>query len=172
MKQIMSLVAAAALLITSCETTRTSTSNNAAYDLPVSIRADFEAQYPTATNVTWMQYDATTTPIDWEMTGWEPLDANDYVVRFDLANDQYYAWYDSNGGWIGSAYVVHDYTKLPAAVHALLTNQFRDYTIENVQREMWSGKTAYEIKLKKTDDDKVKLLVDSNGMILKQKNKD
>ena len=119
-----------------------------------------------------MQYDATTTPIDWEMTGWEPLDANDYVVRFDLANDQYYAWYDSNGGWIGSAYVVHDYTKLPAAVHTLLTNQFRDYTIENVQREMWSGKTAYEIKLKKTDDDKVKLLVDSNGMILKQKHKD
>ena len=44
--------------------------------------------------------------------------------------------------------------------------------IENVQREMWSGKTAYEIKLKKTDDDKVKLLVDSNGMILKQKHKD
>ena len=63
MKQIMSLVAAAALLVTSCETTRTSTSNNAAYDLPVSIRADFEAQYPTATNVTWMRYDATTTPM-------------------------------------------------------------------------------------------------------------
>lgn len=172
MKQIMCLVTAAALLITSCGTTRTSTSSNAAFDLPVSIRSDFEAQYPTATNVTWTQFDATMTPIDWELTGWDPLDADDYVVRFDLGKEKYYAWYDSGGDWIGSAYVISDHTNLPSAVSNILTTQFKDYTIESVQREMWGSQTAYEIKLRKTDDDKVKLLIDSNGVVLKQKNKD
>ncbi len=172
MKKILSFVAAAALLITSCETSRSSTSNNAAYDLPVSVRADFEAQYPTATNVTWSQFDAAVTPIDWEMTGWTLLDANDYVVRFDLAGDSYYAYYDTDGTWIGSAYTVSDHNNLPSAVYGVLNQDFKDYTIEKVQRELWGGSTAYEIKLRKTDDDKVKLLIDSNGTILKRKNKD
>lgn len=169
----MSFVVAAALLVTSCQTTRTSTSTNAAYDnLPVSVRGDFVAQYPNATNVTWSQYDAATVPIDWEMTGWQVLDANDYVVRFDMGTDTYYAYYDTDGTWVGSAYAISNHNNLPSAVYGTLNSQFKDYTIEKVQREMWGDNTAYEIKLKRTDDDKVKLLIDTNGTILKQKNKD
>lgn len=172
MKKFMCFVAAAALLITSCETSRTSTSNNAAYDLPVSIRSDFEAQYPTATNVTWSQFDAAITPIDWEMAGWAPLDADDYVVRFDLGTDNYYAYYDSDGTWVGSAYTITNHNNLTSAIYGVLNEQFKDYTIEKVQRELWGGNTAYEIKLRKSDDDKVKLLIDPNGTILKRKNTD
>jgi hypothetical protein len=170
--QIMSLVAAAALAVSSCGTTRTSTSSNAAYDLPASVRADFSAQYPTATNVTWSAFDPATAPIDWELNSWTMMDANDYVVKFDLGADTYYAWYDSDGEWIGSAYSVVDHARLPASVHATLNSQFPGYNIERIQREMWGDNTAYEIKLKKTDDDKLKLLIDSNGTVIKQKNKD
>ncbi|HEU4633510.1 MAG TPA: PepSY-like domain-containing protein, partial [Flavisolibacter sp.] len=100
------------------------------------------------------------------------LDDNDYVVRFDMDNENYYAWYDSDGNWIGSAYAVNDQSTLPSAVSNLLTTQYSGYTIEKVQKEMWKDRMAYEIKLKNENDSKVKLLVDGNGNILKEKNKE
>ena len=172
--QLMSMVAAITLLL-SCGTTTTtsSTSSNAAMNVPAGIRASFEGQYPTATNVVWTSYDATVVPIvDWELAGWPVIDAGDYVVRFNMDNQDYYAWYDGGGDWIGTAYVVNDYKTLPDAVTNTINTQFSGYAIEGVQREFWKDKTAYEIKLKKNNDDKVKLLVDANGSILKQKNKD
>src|SRR3982751_6438214 len=102
--RILSLLAAAAI-ITSCSTTQTSTSDNAAYGgMPATIRMDFERHYPDATNITWTTYDAAALPIDWELTDWAILDNDDYVVRFDMGSDNYYAWYDANGNWIGSTY--------------------------------------------------------------------
>jgi hypothetical protein len=172
MKKILCFIAAAALLVTSCETSRTSTSNDAAYDLPVAIRSDFQAQYPTASGVTWTQFDIAATPIDWEMSGWAPLDANDYVVTFDMGTDRYYAYYDSDGTWVGTAYTVANHNNLPSAVYGTLNAQYKDYTIERIDRELWGDNTAYEIKLRRSDDDKIKLLIDSNGTVLKQKIKD
>ena len=160
----------AAVVMASCGTTRTSTNTSAAYGLPVIIRSDFEAQYPTATNVTWSKYDMTTTPIDWELTDWTPMDNNDYVVVFDMGSDKVNAYYDANGTWIGSAYTLTNNSLLPSAVSTTVSNNYSGYTIESVQREMWKDKTAYEIKLK-NNDSRVKLLVDANGTILKQKDK-
>ncbi len=52
-------------------------------------------------------------------------------------------------------------------------NQFSGYTIEKVEREFWKDRQAYELKLKSnTNSNEVKLLVDANGTILKQKLKD
>ena len=112
----------------------------------------------------------TATPIDWELTDWSPMDNNDYVVVFDMESDKVNAWYDSKGSWIGSAYTLNNNSLLPSAVSTTVSTNYSGYTIESVQREMWKDKSAYEIKLK-NNDSRVKLLVDANGTILKQKDK-
>jgi len=165
--KLLSLVLAT-LLFVSCGTTYTSTTSNAAYGLPENVRTNFVVLYPDATNVTYTQFNAATVPIDWELTGWTALDTDDYAVSFDQGGRKYYAWFDSNGAWVGTAYPVNS-TMLPSAVSALLQNQYDGYTIESIQREAWKDQGAYEIKLKNTDDSKLKLLVDTNGNILKQK---
>ena len=169
--KFLSLVAAAALFTASCGTTYTSTSDNAAYNVtvPADIRSSFAVAYPDATTVVWNKYDATTVPIDWEMTGWTVLDANDYAVTFNMGNDQYYAWYDSDGTLVGTAYSITDYTRLPYAVNQMLADKYKGYSIETVQRESFKNQTAYEVKLKGVDDSKIKLLVDASGNILKEK---
>jgi len=173
-RKMMGLVVAAGLLMASCGTTYNSTSDNAAYNVtvPSGIRSDFAVAYPDATNVTWNRYDATLVPIDWELSGWSALDADDYTVSFNMGNDMYYAWYDSNGNLVGTAYAVTDHTKLPYSVHTTLREKYPDYSIETVQREIYRSQTAYELKLKKADDTKIKLLLDSNGNVLKEKLKD
>lgn len=168
--RFLSLVAVMALLL-SCGSSRTSTSENYAYGVPTSIHTNFITQYPTATNIAWSSYNPQVVPVDWELVGWNPLDENDYVVRFDLNNDAYYAYYDRNGNWIGSVYAVKDYATLPTAVSSLLATQFAGYTIEKIQTETWKDRLAYEIKLN-NQNNKVKLLVDANGTIIKQKLKD
>src|SRR5688500_14891196 len=77
---------------------------------PDGIQTAFIEQYPDATNVTWTFYDpAVVVPVDWELAGWEVMDTDDYLVTFDMDNEDYYAWYDSDGNWIGTAYVVRDH---------------------------------------------------------------
>lgn len=172
MKKAFMSLAAAALLYACGTTTYTDTSTNAAYSTPAGIQSTFTAQYPNATNVTWTAYDATTVPIDWELTGWNTLDAGDHMVSFDMEGQRYYAWYDTDGTWVGSTYAVDDHTKLPSAVQTLLSDRYNGYSIVKVHQEMWKDQMAYEIKLKKNDDDKIKLLVDNQGNVLKEKHKD
>lgn len=170
--QFMSLVVAAGLLISSCTTTKQSTSDNAAFAPTTGISSTFAMQYPDATNVTWSHFDATTVPIDWELTGWQALDADDYAVTFNMGNNTYRAWYDANGAWVGSTYNISDMTRVPMAIHNMLKEKYPDYTIDKVDTEVWKDQIAYEIKLKKADDSKVKLLIAGNGMVLKEKLKD
>jgi len=169
--QIMSLVVAAGL-ISSCSTTRQSTSDNAAFAVPTGIQQNFTVQYPDATSVTWSPFDANNVPIDWELAGWQTLDADDYVVTFNMGNDTYHAWYDANGAWIGTTVGISDLTKLPSNIHNMLKEKYPDYTIVDVDRETWKDQIAYEIKLKKADDTKAKLLVSGSGIVLKEKLKD
>jgi hypothetical protein len=139
--------------------------------VPDVARTSFTSQYPGATNAVWTNYDAQVmAPIDWEMAGWTALDANDYLVRFDLDNENYYAWYDNDGNWIGSAFVMKDFTQLPAPVNAVVTSKYSGYNITSVNREFQKDKMAYEIELKKADS-KVKLLADADGNIIKEKTK-
>lgn len=173
--KIMSLVAAIALLATSCGTTYTSTSDNAAYNVnvPIGIRSNFAVAYPDATDVVWNSYNPVTTPIDWELAGWQALDTDDFTVTFNMGNDVYHAFYDSDGTLVGTTYEITDYTRLPYSVHTMLQERYKGFTIHSVQRENVGTRTAYEVKLKNDQDDaKVKLLVDANGNILKEKYKD
>ncbi|HYF32531.1 MAG TPA: PepSY-like domain-containing protein [Chitinophagaceae bacterium] len=175
--RLFSVAMAAAVIFAACGTPRdtntlSTTSSNPAYSTPDNLRTVFVAQYPSATNVTWTAFDAAVVPIDWEMTGWTTLDADDHAVSFEMDGQRYLAWYDSDGTWVGSTYVVDDYSKLPSAVQSLISTKYSGYTVQKVHQEMWKDKLAYEIKLKRTDDDKVKLIVDNQGNILKEKLKD
>jgi len=137
--------------------------------VPAVTRTAFTTQYPTATNVVWTKYDAAiAVPIDWEMAGWTVLDANDYLVRFNLDNENYYAWYDSDGNWIGSVYTMRDHSQLPSVVSTVVNSKYPGYTITDVDREFQKDKMVYEIELKK-DGSKVKLLVDGDGNVIKEK---
>ena len=166
--KMMSLIVMVGLLV-SCGTTYNSTSNNAAYNVtvPSGIQANFAAQYPDATNIVWNSYDANNVPVDWTLTDRTALDKDDFVVTFNVGNNQYYGWYDANGRLVGSAYAITDYSMLPYSVNSMLQDKYKDYTIESAQREISGTQTAYEVKLK-SGDNKVKLLVDSKGNVLKE----
>lgn len=139
---------------------------------PTVIVTSFRTRYPNASNATWSPYDRVQIPIDWEMTGWPALDAGDYVVEFDQDGQHYYAWYDASGKWIGSSSLLANHGDLPKAVRDLLVSKYNGYTIQKVEREYEDARMVYEVKLKKTDDDEVKLHVSEQGTVLKEKKKD
>jgi uncharacterized membrane protein YkoI len=105
------------------------------------------------------------------MAGWKRMNAKDYyLVKFDLESENYYAWYDSEGNWVGSAYKMNDPSKLPAPVNATVKNaiktKYPGYSVTNVNREFQKDKKAYEVELKKGDST-VRMLVNSDGKIIK-----
>ena len=157
--------------VVSCGTTNnTSVSENAAFGAPDRIHAVFTNQYPRANYISWNRYNSNTpTILDWEFAGWSAIDETDYTVRFTLDTFNYHAWYDDNGDWIGSAYFIRTSKALPDAVKNTLKAQFGAYNFDTAVREFREDDETFEIKLKNGDANKVKLLVDNNGNILKQK---
>src|SRR5437667_11944979 len=106
--KILSLLAGVAFMVSCGPTYQVTTPEG--LNVPSGTIAAFTTQYPNATDVVWSTYDATTVPVvDWELAGWPALDDNDYVVRFNMDNGDYYAYYDDTGDWIGTAMVVTDY---------------------------------------------------------------
>ncbi len=171
------ILAGSIVLATSCGSSRTTTSDmystsNAAIvvDVPVGIQTDFTARYPAASTVTWSRYNDVTVPIAWELTDWRVLGDRDYVVRYSMDNRNYYSWYDFDGNWIGSTYMVSDFSTLPSTIRDMISASYSGYTISTVHNVFWKNMNAYEIELKNADS-KVKLLVDANGNVLKKKTK-
>ena len=86
-------------------------------------RTAFVTQYPNASTVKWSYYDPDVTPIvDWELVDWPVLDDRDYIVTFSMDNEPYYAGYDSEGNWVGTAYVVSNTTTIPVSVNKVVTD--------------------------------------------------
>jgi hypothetical protein len=163
------IAVAATALFAACSSTYRAT------DTGVVISSDatkaFDLQYPTATNVVWTTYDPNVVILnDWDLAGWSSINENDYVVKFDMDGERYYAWYDSNGDWIGSAYVVNDYTTLPDMVKSEIKAKYPGYTISSVNKEFHKDRVTYEIVLK-DDNTKQVVLMDLNGVVLKSKMK-
>ena len=170
MKLHISLLAFTMFLLSCGTTTSTSHSSNQAFYLPNKIQTTFSGQYPKASNVTWSAYDVSSIPIlDWEFAGWPAIDASDYTVRFTLDTFNYHAWYDAGGDWIGSAYTIKAAKPLPEAINNTLKAQFDGYSFDGAVREFWKDNEAYEIKIKNGDANRMKILMDANGNILKQK---
>lgn len=169
--QILILAVGVAVLASCGPSYRVTNKSQVATDtsrVPTAIQTSFTTQYPNVTDVVWSPYDVNNLPIDWDLTGWPALEQGSYVATFNMNGDQYYAWYDANGNWIGSTYVVKDYKSLPGPVTAMINEKFSGYTIASVNSEMRKDKTAYEIQLK-NGDNKAKIVVDANGNIIKQK---
>lgn len=156
-------------LFTACSSTYRATDSGVVISTDAT-RA-FELQYPSATNVVWSSYDPNVVVLnDWDLAGWTVIDADDYVVQFDMDNEKYYAWYDTNGDWIGSAIVVSDYTKLPNTVRDAINTKYPGYMISSVNKEFHKDRVAYEVVLKDGDTKQV-ALIDLNGVVLKSKMK-
>lgn len=156
-------------LFTACSSTYRATDTGIVISTNAS-RA-FDLQYPTATNVVWTSYDPNIVILnDWDLAGWTVIDADDYVVQFDMDNEKYYAWYDTNGEWIGTAYVVNDFTTLPDMVRSAIDTKYPGYTISKVNKEFHKDRIAYEVVLKDGDTKQV-VLMDLNGVVLKSKMK-
>ena len=169
MKLKIFIAVAVIALFTACSSTYRAT------DSGVVISTDatkaFNLQYPTATNVVWSSYDPNVVILnDWELAGWTVIDADDYVVQFDMDNEKYHAWYDSNGEWIGSAIVVNDYTTLPTMVRDAINTKYPGYTISSVNKEFHKDRVAYEVVLRDGDTRQV-ALIDLNGIVIKSKMK-
>lgn len=139
---------------------------------PTNIVTSFRTKYPDANNVTWSPYDKVTPPIDWEMTGWNALKPGAYVAEFEMDGQKYYAWYDASGTWIGSSSMLANHGDLPKAVRDVLVSKYNGYTIDKVEREYDDKRMVYEVRLKKSDNDKVKLHLSEQGAVLKEKKKD
>jgi len=168
--KLKTLIAVAVItLFTACSSTYRATDTGVVISTDAS-RA-FDLQYPTATNVVWSSYDPNIMILnDWDLAGWTVIDADDYVAQFDMDNEKYYAWYDTNGEWIGTAYVVNDFTTLPAMVRSTIDTKYPGYTISKVNKEFHKDRIAYEIVLKDGDTKQV-VLMDLNGVVLKSKMK-
>ncbi len=159
------------VLFAACETPYRATDVSGTVVVSAGTQRVFYDQYPNATNVVWTSYDPKVIILnDWELAEYGNLDVSDYAVAFDADGQRYYAWYDRNGDWVGSAYVVKDYTTLPSAVNSTISAQFPSYTIKSVNREFKKDRVCYEVTLKK-DDSKVVMLIDNNGNVIKQKSK-
>jgi hypothetical protein len=164
------IAVAAIVLLTACSSSRYRASDTGIL-IPVEAQRAFDYQYPSSMNIVWASYDPNVVIVnDWELTGWSGIDRDDYEVRFDMDGEKYYAWYDRDGTWIGTAYVVNDFNTLPAEVRNTINMQYSTYTISKVNREFYKDKTVFEVVLKNPDN-KMVLLIDPNGTIVKSKAK-
>jgi uncharacterized membrane protein YkoI len=163
-------VAVMAGLFTACGEPYQATTTTTVEVAPSLTRSAFVAQYPSASSVVWSRYDATMVPIDWELAGWPNIDNDAYLVRFNMDNNNYYAWYDASGNWIGTSYSLSDYNSLPVAVNTTVTSRYPGYTITAVQREFQRDRVAYEIEMK-NNDTKRKVLIDAYGNVIKEKSR-
>lgn len=133
------------------------------------VKTKFTEKYPNAKDVQWSYYETAPENFDWEMTGWETPDNNDYTAHYTMDDVDYWSWYSPEGEWIGTVSTISN-SQLPAAVNKTLESQFSGYTITSIDKEHDKNRIAYEIKMEKGDD-KMKALIDENGNIMKKKGK-
>jgi hypothetical protein len=96
------------------------------------------------------------------------LDTSDYTAKFNWDGRDYWVWYDDQGEWVGTVTNITDFSTLPAAVTATINSSYSGYTITSASMENDKNRNAYEIHLEKGSD-KMKVLVDENGKIMKKK---
>ncbi|HYC39616.1 MAG TPA: PepSY domain-containing protein [Chitinophagaceae bacterium] len=151
-------------------TTYDNTNTNTGYssiEVPANTRTSFQTKYPNATNVTWYRFDPANRPIEWEWSGWPELDTSDYAARFNWEGRDYWVWYDDDQ-WVGTVTNVADFSTLPTAVTGAINSAYPGYTITSAHMENDKDRNAYEITLEKGSD-RVKLLIDENGKVMKKK---
>jgi len=152
-------------------TTYETKSDNTGYtvEVPATVKTNFETNYKGATNVTWRRYNPNDdVPIEWEWSGWPDLDTSYYTGRFNWDGRDYWVWYDDEGMEVGRITNISDFSTLPSGISASINTNYPGYTITSATMENDKNRNAYEIHLTKGED-KVKVLVDENGKVMKKK---
>ena len=164
------ILVAAIVFFTACRSTRYR-ATDADVLLPEATQKTFDDQYPNSTDILWSTYDPSMEIInDWKPAGWDTIDRDDYEVQFEMDDRKHYAWYDRDGNWIGTVYIVNDFTTLPAFVTRSIIREYPTFTITSVKRQIYKDGSAYDMVLKNADTRMV-LLMDPKGTILKYKAK-
>jgi len=172
LRNLIPLAALAFLL--SCGPTTYELADGTTIVVPRRATTDFMDQYPTADAVVWSYYDVDADEnviVDFDFLGWPVMTESDYVVTFNMDGQPHFAWYDADGTWIGTAQAVGNINTLPASINTVVVQRFPDFTITSATREMWGDTRAYEVHLQ-SPNSKMKVLIDENGTILKQKVKE
>jgi hypothetical protein len=136
-------------------------------EVPVATKTHFEAKYPQASNVVWTRYETFPSNLEWDWYGWPVMDTNDYVAYWGTTENPYWVWYDQDGNWIGAVETIN-ISSVPDAVNKKLNTEFSGFTVGTVNKENDKNRVAYEISLTKGDD-KVKVLIDEKGNVMKKK---
>ena len=132
------------------------------------VQTKFIEKYPTASNVQWMRYeDVPATEREWTLSDWATYDTMNYAARYTIDSTSYWSWYTPQGDWVSTESTIQS-SDVPAAVNKTLQSQFADYAITFVNKENYKNKTAYKIKME-NGDDKMKVVIDEEGKIMKQK---
>jgi len=168
--KIKAMVAIAAIVIlAACKTSYKATDTTYSTVAPAGSETVFLTQYPGASHVIWVHSDPSMpAPFDWQLAKWTPLTDKDYLVRFYLDGDYYYAWYTDSGVWIGSSYTVKDLSRTPPEITNTIRNHYPYYIIDDVRTEIQKDKTTYEVELKNTQDRRI-VLLDASGAIISEK---
>ncbi len=137
------------------------------------IKTSFTEKYPKAADVQWTSYEDMQPlryDIDWELAGWPQPDTSYYTAYYIIDTIPYWSWYNKEGDWVATVTPVNT-SGLPDAVNNVLQSQFAGYTIVSATKENDKNRAAYEIKMEKGED-KMKLLIDEKGNIMKKKGKE
>lgn len=170
MKQKVLIVLAAMFFLAACKTTSTYRAADATVVVSTNPAATvFLTQYPNATDVVWTTYDPVLiTPVDWQLIGYAPLNANARLVHFTQDKDNYYVLYDQNGYRVASAVVLTDFNVIPSAAKEVLTLRYPAYTVTGLSRVTMTSRMAYEVEMKKMFYT-AKVLIDDNGNVIDQR---
>jgi hypothetical protein len=121
-------------------------------NVPELVKKEFAAKYPKASKVKW---------------GLEK--PGEYEAEFDLNKSEMSVVIDEKGNVLEVETEIKE-AELPQAVKATLAKDFAGYKIEEVEKSDAKGVISYEMDAKK-DKTKVEIIFDSNGKLLKQKDK-
>ncbi len=136
--------------------------------VPTTVRSSFTTKYSDANNTRWSRYKP-------EDDGYrdtyqeEQLDTSVFQVDYRYKDNDYRAWYDTQGQWIGTMYYI-PVEQVPTDVKSAVEKAYSGYNIVKVGEEEYKGGKKYDIKLEKGDE-KIKIHVTSSGEILKYKEK-
>ncbi len=119
-----------------------------AQDLPSEISQDFSAKYPKFTKV------------DWEKDG------KHYKATFNVEQYAHQLVYDKNGNLVSQEFGL-PVSSLPADVTNGIKKNFPELEIQGADEIVKKGRVSYELSLKDGNSIAEKVLVASNGLIIK-----
>jgi len=118
-------------------------------EVPEKVKTAFTQKFPEATDAEWDKEKDT----EWE-------------AEFKMSGKEYSANFSTDGQWLETEYEI-TVREIPANIKTNIDSSFTGYTIKKAElSEKTTGK-VYEIKVEKAEN-KVELVYDSNGTLVKQ----